>query len=209
MCTTTSKSWVSGSQQEEGEADSYGREPGQIKVADLDNDGSINDHDRMILGSREPDFVANLVNRISYKHWDLSFNVYVRWGGMTSVEALAPFAKKRYNKMVFDYWTPSNPTNAYPRPNQLYEGLGLNGSTLTYRDASLISLRQLSLGYTLPTALIDKLPVSNARVYILGDNLFYRTRSELREFNMKPDFAEDVLPYPALRTLIAGINISF
>ena len=196
-------------QNEIAEAESYGREPGQIKVADLDNDGSITDNDRMVLGSRQPDFVANLVNRISYKNWDFSLNAYLRWGGMTSVGAFAPFAKKRYNKMVFDYWTPSNPTNEYPRPNQLYEGSGLNGSTLTYRDASLMSLRQLSVGYTIPTSLIDKLPVSKARVYILGDNLLYWTKSELREFNMKPDFAEDVLPYPALRTLIAGINISF
>ena len=196
-------------QEEEAEAASYGRDPGQIKVADLDNDGSITDSDRMILGSRQPDFVANLVNRISYKNWDFSLNTYIRWGGMTSVEAFAPFSKKRYNKMVFDYWTPSNPTNNYPRPNQLYEGPGLDGSTLTYRDASMISIRQLSVGYTLPASFLGQLPVSSARLYMLADNFLYWTKAEFREFNMKPDFVEDVTPYPAIRTFIAGINISF
>nr|WKN39025.1 TonB-dependent receptor [Tunicatimonas sp. TK19036] len=194
---------------EADEANSYGREPGQIKVQDVDNDGAITDNDRVILGSREPDFIANLVNRVSVRNWDFSLNTYVRWGGMTSVDAFAPFAKKRYNKLVFDYWTPSNPTNSYPRPNQLYEESGLNGTTLTYRDASLISIRQLSVGYTLPRAVLDKLPLTKARVYLLADNLWYWTKSELREFNMKPDFSEDITPYPAIRTFIAGINLSF
>ncbi|MDF9798876.1 TonB-linked SusC/RagA family outer membrane protein [Catalinimonas alkaloidigena] len=194
---------------EVAEAKSYGREPGQIKVIDFDEDGSITDNDRLVLGSREPDFIANLVNRFSYKNWDVSINTYMRWGGMTSVSSFAPFAKKRYNKMVFDYWTPTNPTNDYPRPNQLYEGSGLNGNTLTYRDASIISLRQLSLGYTLPEGLLNILPISNARIYLLGDNLLYWTKSELREFNMKPDFSEDITPYPAIRTFIVGVNLSF
>ena len=79
---------------------------------------------------------------MKYKNFDLSFSVYVRWGGMTSVDRFAPFSKKRYNRFNFDYWTPNNPTNDYPRPNQLYEGSGLWGSTLTYRDATYIKISQ-------------------------------------------------------------------
>jgi len=194
---------------EEAEAATYGRQPGQIKVQDVDNDGAITDKDRVILGSRQPDFIANITNRFSYKSWDLSFQTYARWGGMTSVEGFAPFSKKRYNKMVFDYWTPSNPTNEYPRPNQLYEEGGLNGSTLTYRDASMISLRQLSLGYTIPKPFTEKLHISNARVFLSGENLAYWTKSELRDFNMKADWAGDVSPYPAIRTMTVGVNLSF
>jgi len=194
---------------EASEAASYGRVPGQIKVLDLNHDGNISADDRMILGDREPDFVANITNQFSYRNWDFSITAYIRWGGMTSVGAFAPYSKKRYNKFIFDYWTPDNPTNAYPRPNQLYEGGGLDGSTLTYRDASYITVPQASIGYSFQRSLLDKLHLSNARVYLSGMNLLYWTKSEVRKFNMKPDWAENTLTYPAVRTLVAGVNIGF
>ncbi|RIV72375.1 SusC/RagA family TonB-linked outer membrane protein [Flagellimonas aequoris] len=204
-------------QNESAEAASYGEEPGQIKVLDVDNDGAITDADRMVLGSAQPDFVSNITNTFKYKNFDLSFQTYIRWGGMTAIEAFAPFAKKRYNKLVFDYWTPTNPTNNYPRPNQLYEGSGLYGSTLRYRDASLISLRQISLGYRFPQSLLDKTPFTGLRLYLSGENLAYWTKSELRDFNMKPDLngsigddgTRTISSYPATRTMILGINVQF
>jgi TonB-linked SusC/RagA family outer membrane protein len=192
---------------EASKAGSYGRQVGQIKVLDLNNDGKISAEDRMILGNPEPDFVGSISNQFSYKQWDLSFLLNIRWGGMTSIGAFAPYAKKRYNKIIFDYWTPDNPTNNYPRPNQLYEGSGLDGSTLTYRDASLISLPTLSLGYTLPNSFLEKIKISNARVYFSGENLFYWTKSELREFNMKADWSGEVGTYPATRAFVIGLNI--
>ncbi len=187
----------------------YGRQVGQIKVQDVNNDGKISAADRVILGSREPKIVFSVGNNFTYKNWDVSIFANVRWGGMTSVGAFAPYSKKRYNKFIFDYWTPVNPTNDYPRPNQLYEGSGLDGSTLTYRDASQITLRQLSIGYTIPKSALARVHLSDARIYFSGENLFYWTKSELRKFNMKPDWAGDVQTYPALRTLVFGINVGF
>ncbi|HEY1006400.1 MAG TPA: SusC/RagA family TonB-linked outer membrane protein, partial [Sphingobacteriaceae bacterium] len=194
---------------EAAEAKKYGRDVGQIKVQDLNNDSKISAEDRMILGDREPDFVASLTNQFSLKNWDFSFTTYIRSGGMTSVGAFAPYAKKRYNKFIFDYWTPNNPTNAYPRPNQLYEGSGLDGSTLTYRDASMVSVPNLTIGYTVPPKVLSKVRLSNARVYFSGENVMYWTASEMRKFNMKPDWSGDAQTYPALRTLVMGVNIGF
>lgn len=192
---------------EKTSANSYGRDVGQIKVKDINGDGKVSADDRVILGNRQPDFVTTISNQFTYKQWDLSFLVNIRAGGMTAVGAFAPYAKKRYNKFIFDYWTPNNPTNDYPRPNQLYEGSGLDGSTLTYRDASLVSLRTLSLGYTIPGALLSRAHINDARIYFSGNNLLYWTKSELREFNMKADWSGDAGTYPALRSLVVGINI--
>ncbi len=110
--------WQTG---EEADAAMFGETVGQIHIKDQNNDNKHNSSDRVILGDPEPDFVANVSNSMKYKNFDLSFSVYVRWGGMTSVDRFAPFSKKRYNRFNFDYWTPKNPTNDYPRPNQLYE----------------------------------------------------------------------------------------
>ncbi|MFA5819561.1 MAG: SusC/RagA family TonB-linked outer membrane protein [Bacteroidales bacterium] len=191
-------------------AASYGVKPGQIKLKDQNNDGKYNDLDRVILGNNEPDFIANIVNNFTFKNWDFGFTTYVRWGGMTYVGLFEPFAKKRYNKIIFDYWTPENPTNDYPRPNQLYEGSGLYGSTLSYRDASYIQVSQLSLGYTLPQSLVNKIKVSKTRVYLQAYNPFYWTKSELSKFNMKPDWSgTNVSTYHATRTIVLGINLNF
>ncbi|MGM5469989.1 TonB-dependent receptor [Flavobacteriaceae bacterium LMO-SS05] len=203
---------------ERAEAASYGEEPGQIKVLDVNKDGAITDDDRMILGSTQPDFVGNITNSFKFKNFDFSFQTFVRWGGMSNVSAFEPFSKKRYNKIVFDYWTPSNPTNDYPRPNQLYENGGLYGTTLRYRDASLISLRQVSVGYQLPETVINKLPFTSLRVYMSGENLAYWTKSEMSKFNMKADLSgiapvgggsRVIDPYPATRTVILGVNLQF
>jgi hypothetical protein len=196
---------------EAAEAASYGVHPGYIKIKDQGTpDGRINDADRVILGNPEPDFIANLSNNFTYKNWDFGFTTYIRWGGMTSVELFAPFAKKRYNKIIFDYWTPENPTNNYPRPNQLYEGSGLYGSTLTYRDATQIQVSQLNIGYALPQQLINRIQVTKARVYLQAQNPFYWTKSELSKFNMKADFAGTSVPtWHATRTVVLGVTLNF
>jgi TonB-linked SusC/RagA family outer membrane protein len=195
---------------EAAQALSYGRTVGQIKDQDVNSDGKINAQDLVILGDHQPDFIGNLSNNFTYKNWDLAVAFNIRWGGMTSVGAFAPYAKKRYNKFIFDYWTPNNPTNAYPRPNQLYEDSGLDGSTLTYRDQSQINMQIFALGYTIPKAWLAKIHFNNARIYFSGENLWYWTKSELRDFNMKPDFAGNTtLTYPSTRTVIMGVNIGF
>ena len=93
---------------EKGAATSYGVTPGYIKIKDQGtHDGKINDADRVILlAIPEPDFIANINNQFTFKNWDFGFTTFVRWGGMTSIGQFAPFAKKRYNKIIFDYWTP-------------------------------------------------------------------------------------------------------
>ena len=52
----------------------------------------------------------------------------------------------RYNNMLVDYWTPNNPTNAYPRP-QANQERPENATTMEYFDGSYLKLRNLTLGY--------------------------------------------------------------
>src|SRR5690606_7165827 len=67
-------------------AASYGFEPGQIKVQDLDENGVINADDRMILGSSTPDWTGGLTNRLNYKGFGLSFVLYTRQNAKTHSE---------------------------------------------------------------------------------------------------------------------------
>lgn len=190
------------------EAAEFNRVPGQIKVEDVDGNRAVNDADRIIVGTRQPKFVFNLTNRVSYEQWDLSASVYGRWGNTTYVGHFNPASGKRYNHLNLDYWTPNNPTNAHPRPDDNVQG-SLQGSSQAYRDGSFIRLRQLSLGYTFDPAMLNKSFLKNVRIYVTGENLFYWTKSEMREFNMEPEWAGNAGIMPAVRTIVGGINISF
>ena len=195
---------------EAAEAATFGRVPGEIKLLDADGDGRYGDTDRLILGTREPDFVFQTTQRVSFRNWDLSAIGYLRWGNLIQVGAFNPHSQKRYNQLVFDYWTPDNPTNSYPRPNENREGT-LDGGTLRYRDGSFFKIRQVYLGYNVPGSLLQNMFINNARIYFTAENPWYWTKSELDEYNIEPEIHTNIggSPYPALRSFIFGVNISF
>ena len=193
---------------ETADAAVYGAVPGQIKLLDAYEDQKITDADRMILGSQQPDFVLDLTNSLSYKNWDLSFDTYMRWGNMSSVP-LNRDSFNRLNGLAIDYWTTTNPTNLFPRPDGRFQNYTYGG-TLAYRDGSFIKLRQLTLGFTLPESLLEKVKISNARFYFTGDNLWYWTKTSLiKDFNMDPENSGNIERSPYVRTIIAGVNITF
>lgn len=190
-------------------ATQYSRKPGQIKIQDLNEDGRYTDDDRMIVGDRIPSWVGSITNRFTYKRFDLSTMVYSRWGSTLQVNQFNPHSQKRYNSLVFDYWTANNPTNNYPQPDQNFETT-LNGSSLTYRDGSFIRLSLVTVGYQLPENVLNKFSIGSMKIYITGENLWYWTKSEVRKFNIEPEIHEDLnILFPAQRTVIFGARISF
>ena len=104
-------------------AKKYGSKPGQIKVEDVNGDGKIDANDRIIVGSRQPKFEAGLTNRFRFKGFDLTIVALTRVGA-TVVDPYS-FGPSYYatntgrrNQLNFNYWTPTNPSNDYPEPDQ-------------------------------------------------------------------------------------------
>lgn len=193
--------------------------PGEIKLKDQDGDGIITANDRIILGTDVPDFLGGITNRFSYKGFDLSFFFFFRQGSMigsafhTSGSINGLFG--RYNNLNVDYWTPNNPTNAFPRPNENQE-FPRNGSTLGYFDGSFIKLRNVSFSYTVPTAVAEKLKMSRLKVYASGQNLLLF--SPYKTFDPEADVTttsslpiagggDNIVPVPKL--VLFGINAQF
>ncbi|NNE75909.1 MAG: SusC/RagA family TonB-linked outer membrane protein, partial [Pricia sp.] len=161
--------------------------PGEIRLNDLDGDGLITPDDRKILGTDVPDYYGGLNNRFSYKGLELGVFFYFRQGQMVESNFHGGnnslFA--RYNNLDVDYWTINNPTNANPRPNENQES-PRDGSTLRYFDGSFIKLRNISLGYSLPNSITDKLGMEELRVTLSGQNLWFITDYE----TFDPEVAE-------------------
>lgn len=191
---------------EEAEAAKYSRKPGQIKTEDLDNSGTVNDADRMIVGTSQPDFVANMVNRFKWKNFDLAFETGVRWGQMVSCGQLSQESTTNANVMNINYWTPENGSNEFPRPDENAQSY-LQEEVLGLRDGSYIRLKNLSLGYTFPKSILRNGPVSALRIYATGQNLLTWSKTGLSQrFKIDPETGS---AYPIVKTFTLGVNISF
>lgn len=161
-------------------AASFGDKPGEIKVEDLNGDNKINSLDRQFLGSAVPDFSIGMTNRFAYKGFDLSFFIFGRFGSMIRSDFHQGYNLLfgRYNNLAVDYWTPNNPTNAYPRPNENQEFPKYN-SSLSLFDGSFVKVRNINFGYTFEKSVLDKIGFSSLRIYSSIQNPFifsdYRT----------------------------------
>ncbi|MRH98982.1 SusC/RagA family TonB-linked outer membrane protein [Kriegella sp. EG-1] len=148
--------------------------PGEIKLEDVNGDGVITPDDRVIIGSDIADYFGGITNSFSYKGIDLSFFFYFKQG--QTIRSRFHDSNNslfgRYNNLDVDYWTIDNPTNASPRPNQNQES-PRNSSTLSYFDGSYLKLRNVTLGYNFPNKLCEQLKISNLRLYLAGQNLWF------------------------------------
>lgn len=178
--------------------------PGEIRVRDQDGNGIITPEDRTILGSEVPNFTLGVNNRVSYRDFELNFFVFARVGQTIISEAAGSFKIDGLeNGPMVDYWTPENPTNAYPRPDAGTSRASTRYySTLQYVDGSFLKLRDVTLAYNLPNQFASRLAVSRLRVYATAKNYFVLS-------NMGPYDPErgGNLSFPMTRQLVFGVNI--
>ncbi len=175
---------------------------GSIRVDDLDGDYKITDKDKVILGSKRPKFIASLINTINYKNVDFSIFLYASIGGILKNGAELMEKPGRANTIKLDYWTPQNPTNAYPRPTVNAEKLDYS-STLGYDKADFLRIRNISLGYTLPQPISQKLLMNKVRFYLSASNPFILTKFT----GVDPEGALG-LTSPSFSTWMFGFNLS-
>jgi TonB-dependent starch-binding outer membrane protein SusC len=165
---------------EAAQATVYGAAPGDIKLEDVDKSNSIGAADRQVIGDFQPTFVAGMTNHFEFKNFDLNVVMFGRFGQNVVATYLAAdgggagypfFLNSRVNQLKVDYWTPTNPTNAFPQPDAGRDGL-LYTSTLTYRDGSFIKIRTIDFGYTFGSKFLSKTGVQSLRFYVSAQNPF-------------------------------------
>ena len=188
------------------EAAKYGQEPGDIKVSDQNKDGAIDaNNDRKVLGQQTPKWTAGLNNRFEYKGWELSFFLYARVGHLIQNEAAANFNPSGWNNSIAcDYWTPENPTNAFPRPNFNKNESMLYKSTLAYCKGNFLKIKDITFGYSFPKQMISKLNMSKLRIYTTLKNFF--TFSAVDDYDPERGGSNS---YPMTKQVVFGINVSF
>lgn len=177
---------------------------------------------RLQYGSALPKFYGGITNSFSYNNFKLSFQVYVFWGNsiydeygyLQKTDANLGFSDQSNGLSRYEYnrrWrTPGQITDV---PKAVF--LGTQSSAGSYEssrflyDGSYIRLRDVSLSYSLPKALLAKPKLSSARIYVRGQNLFTYIRD--KRFNTDPEVGVDGVMSqrpPVFRTFLFGIDIT-
>jgi len=184
--------------------------PGDTRYVDLNNDMVINSDDQRAIGYPDyPEYIASLSMGADFKGFDIS----MLWNGVTNVsrqmsdtwrQAFSNLGDRSLLKwLAYNSWTPETAETALA-PRISFTGLINNTRTsdLWIRDASYIRLKNLELGYTLPTAFTKRFGVSNLRVYANGYNLLTFDRLKF----MDPEGQRD---YPLIKIYNLGVNVTF
>jgi len=200
-------------------AEMCGCKPGDIRVADTNNDGVINADDRVFIGNHYnfPSWQGSLNNRFTMGSFDFSVLATARWGYQVNNGFIQAYTNMqgRFNGRDVDYWTPDNPTNENPRPNA--GGRGTYGGASYFQDGSHIRIRDITLGYRLPESVMRRLGGENLRVYVKAQDPFlYAPHFDGWDpeagFNIgdgNQTFSQPDVGGPSYRTFFLGADLSF
>ncbi|MGP1469596.1 MAG: SusC/RagA family TonB-linked outer membrane protein [Hoylesella shahii] len=191
---------------------------GDVRFEDLDGNNKIdigdntlaNPGDRKIIGNSTPRFAFGITAGLEYKGID--FEMF--WQGIgkrdwfpgSGSAAYWGFTNEWQTPLTtsLDYWTPENTNAFFPRLGWANGG-NRNTSTRYLQNASYCRLKNVTLGYTLPRNILDKIGVSRLRVYVTGENLLTFT-SLIKAFD--PETLNN-MTYPINRKIAVGLNLTF
>jgi len=190
---------------------------GDLRFVDINKDGKLDDNDRVMIGNPHPDFTFGLTLGGEYK----GFDVTAFFQGSIGNDILNILKYDIYSgtgwynapkDILTTFWNGAGSSNknfaidANSRMN-------LEMSDWYVEDGSYVRLKNLQIGYTLPSALTQKLTINNLRVFVAAQNLFTITGysgldPEIGEYNGNPLYTGvDVGFYPQPRTFMFGISM--
>lgn len=195
--------------------DAYGVSPGFIKIETLDKNGDggvhkYNTDDRQILGHTNPDWIIGLNNSFTYKNLDLSVFAMARYGQTINSDLIGYYTAEQSvtkNQLAgVDYWTENNQGAYFPRPGTGTEQ-GTVYPSLRVRDGSFIKIKNITLGYTLPTKISRKALIEKCRIYATAYNPFiYVKDKQLKGTDPEMNGSD---AFPTYKQFVFGVNLTF
>ena len=196
-----------------------GTAPGDFKWADLDGDGRVTNADKEIVGNPIPDFTYGFGGTLRYKEVDMNFQFFGVQGNdifhiaRSQLEA----SGRAYNKSstVVNAWSGPGTSNSIPRPHLQDPNQNIILGDHLIEDGSFLRLRTLQFGYNFPVNVLESIKLSNARVYVAGQNLFVITNFSGIDPEVGLDNNSSAVAgiyqdlYPQVRNWTVGINLGF
>jgi len=189
-----------------------GTAPGDLRFLDLDNNGVIDDNDRTFIGNPFPIFTYAFGNTLTWNNFDVSLFLQGIYGNKVYnanriyLEAMSA-AQNQY-ATVLDRWSGEGTSNVMPRAVLGDPNKNNRSSTRFIESGSYLRIKDLTLGYTLPTKLTRKAAIDNLRIYFTGKNLL--TLTNYSGFDPEMGLGGfDLGINPPTRMYNVGIDITF
>ncbi|MBK6283311.1 MAG: TonB-dependent receptor [Draconibacterium sp.] len=210
-------------QQGETYAPQPNSKPGDPKYLDLSGpegipDGKITSADRTIIGSAQPDFFFGFTNNFDYKNFDLSLFFYGSVGNdLLNMNRM----NQEWNRTTdaLNRWTPTNTDTDQPRNGFYYAQYGGYTNSHFIEDASFLRLKNITLGYTIPSSVNF---LSSLRIYVVAENVFTLTKYtgwdpevDTKGYEAKGSQTAnaggglDFNSYPSMKAFTVGLNVTF
>ena len=171
-------------------------------------------------GTSDPDLYGGFSTTLSWKGFDLSVNFSYSIGGKAIDYGYASLMSNpsngntgfAFHKDLLKAWSETNTESNIPRFQYAVKDVDTSSSIISDRfltDASTLSLQTINLGYTLPKSVVSKMGISNLRVYVSGDNLYYWSKRQ--GFDPRGSFwgSTSTTSYSPVRTFTGGVTIQF
>ncbi|MCX6216205.1 TonB-dependent receptor [Spirosoma sp.] len=196
---------------------------GKFKMADINGDGKIDDSDRTIIGNPHPDFTYGINLNLGYKNFDLTIfgngsqgnDIYNYTRYFTDFNT---FQGNRSRRALYDAWSKTNPGGTVPIPDA-NDQISSRPSSYFIEDGSYFRIKNVQLGYTLPTGLLSKLGLASCQIYVQSQNLLTFTKyqglnpeisiSNNSSGDRNRNLGFDGGYLPASRTLLFGLSVGF
>ena len=191
-------------------------QPGDIRFKDLNGDGSIDENDKAYAGTGLPKLEANLSLGASYKGFDFSALIGSGWGNKLYngnryfYESMS--AGTNMLASTLNSWTPENRSNM-PRAVLQDPNGNSRESDRFLESGNFVRMRQIQLGYTIPSKMLGKAKIDKLRFYVSVENLFTITDYS----GIDPEFSRasvldtgvDRFVYPFTRSFVSGVQYIF
>jgi len=189
---------------------------GDQRYVALNGHTSVTTADKHDLGSSQPSFTFGVTNNFSYEGFDLSFIIQGSYGNklfnQLEQQLEKPTLALNASSALANRWSASNPNGTVPRATNSPVPQVIDR---WIQDASYARLKNLTLGYSLPKKWIGGIRATQLRVYVSAQN--WVTLTSYKGFNPEANYFEndntkqgiDYGIYPATKTLLAGLNLTF
>ncbi|WP_228527481.1 SusC/RagA family TonB-linked outer membrane protein [Pararhodonellum marinum] len=181
---------------------------------------NFNDAERMVVGDPNPKFIGGITNTLTFKNFDLNFlfqgvygnDIFDGGGGFFAANG-DWFDNSTRDQMA--RWQNPGDITAVPQA-RLGECNGCQASSRYLSDGSYLRLRTLTIGYTIPTPVLERMKLSSARIYLTGLNLLTFTNYRGWDPEVNADYiasnvfqGNDFYSAPQAKTYSIGINVGF
>ena len=205
--------------QNEAELEAYPHQPnarpGDLKFRDANGDGTLDDKDRRDIGNPYPKVILGLNTSVDWKGFDLSMFWYTALGhDIYKANRRNDLIYSNFSTDILDRWYAEGTSSDMPRvtlsdPNQTWK----RPSDFFLHDADFLRLKNITLGYSLPRPITQKIGLTRVRVYVTSENLLTFTKYNGMEIEVGGggplDLGIDHGVYPQSRTILGGLNLTF